>query len=318
MKISIIVPVYNVRDYIIRCIDSLINQTFLDFEIIVVNDGCTDDSIELIKKNYSDSRLKIIKKKNGGVASARNFGVKYAIGDYLLFVDSDDFLEKDALLLLYQEAVKNNHDLVFCDYYKYYNETNYSHVPLIEHFDPNNLKSVITGMPGPVCRLIKRKLYLKNNIQFLENHCFEDNAIIPLLGALAKKPAYIKKPLYYYVQREESALNSLKYDKRFEDIFPSLLHLKNKFIEFKLYESCYSELEYIYIEYLLHAANLRFLDYKEGNKNIKRVALVMQEEFPNFRENKYYQKENIKYKIICNLFYYNQVFLLKLIRRIHG
>ena len=316
MKISVIVPVYNVGDYIVKCIKSILDQTFKSFEIIVVNDGSPDDSIDLIEKEFDDSRIKLVYKKNGGLASARNTGVKYAKGEYLFFVDSDDFIKPNTLEVMYKAARDGNHDLVLCDYIKYYNDNNYEEIPLIKHFDSNNLKSIVTGMTGAVCRLIKKDLYLKYDIKFLENQIFEDNAIIPLLGAVAKNPCYIKEAFYYYLQRDKSILNKQKYDKNWEDIFSSLNHLKNKFIEFNLYDEFYSELEYIYIEYLLHAANLRFLDFHEGNKNIKKVSFVMKKEFKDFRKNKYYKKENIKYKIICNLFYYNQIFILKLIRRI--
>jgi len=313
LKISIIVPVYKVRDYIIRCMDSLINQTFKNFEIIIINDETPDDSIDLIQEKYNDSRIKIFNKKNGGAASARNYGVKKARGDYLFFVDPDDFIELNTLELMYQAAINNYSDLVFCDYYKYYNENNYSKVSLIEHYQKDNPKSVITAMPGAVCRLINRELYQKNKIEFLENYCFEDNAIMPLLGAIAKKPYYLQKNLYYYFQREGSALNSQKYDKKWEDIFVSLEYLKQKFIEFKLEKECFQELEYIYLEYLLHASNLRFFRYEEGIKNIKKTREIIKKEFPNFRKNKYYKQESFKYKIVCNLFYYNQIKLLTLI-----
>jgi len=319
LKISVIVPVYNVRDYIVKCIESILKQTFKNFEIIVVNDGTCDDSIKLIEKNFDDDRIKIIYKKNGGLASARNTGVTYARGEYLFFVDSDDFIKPNTLEVMYKRAISGNHDLVLCDYYKYYNDSNYELIPLIHHFNLNDKKSIITAMPGAVCRLIKKNLYLEYDIKFLENHFFEDNAVMPFLSAVSKNPYYIKESFYYYLQRDKSILNQSTYNKKWEDIFSSLENLKNKFLEYNLLDSCYSELEYIYIEYLLHAANLRFLDYKEGLKNIKKVSLVMNREFKNFRKNKYYKKENIKYKIMCNLFYYKQISILKLIRRIkHG
>lgn len=315
MKISIIVPVYNVEKYIIRCINSLINQTFKSYEIIIVNDGSLDNSIKLINENFNDDRIKIIYKKNGGSASARNTGVKYAKGKYLFFVDSDDFIKPNTLEVMYQKAISGDYDLVLCDYYKYYNDNNYQAVSLVEHFNPKDLKSLVIAMPGAVCRLIKKELYLKYDIQFLENHFFEDNAIIPFLTAVAKKPHYIQESYYYYFQREGSILNQTKYNLKWEDIFIALQKLKQKFQEYNLLEKYNLELEYIYIEYLLHAANLRFLDYNK-KENIKKISKIMHKEYPKFRHNKYYQKENIKYKIICNLFYYNQIFILKTIRRL--
>ncbi len=315
MKVSVIVPVYNVQDYIVKCIDSLVRQTLKDIEIIIVNDGTKDNSIKKIKENFDDKRIKIISKENGGLASARNRGVEEATGEYLFFVDSDDFIDTNTLKEMYDEASKNNLDIVYCDYYLYYQDKK---IPSssIEHYDINNPKSLITGVPGAVCKLIKRELYLKYNIKFLNGRFFEDIAIIPFFLAITKKSSYIRKPFYYYLQRDGSILNKKHYDKKWEDIFYVMEYLKEKFITNNIFEDYKEELEYLYIEHLLHAANLRFLDYKEGNKNIFKVANIMKKEFPKWKNNKYYKLENKKYKIICNLFYYKQIWLLKLIRKV--
>lgn len=314
-KVSVIVPVYGVEDYIIKCMDSLVNQTMSDIEIIVINDGTKDKSIELIEKKYNDKRIKIYNKKNEGVAKARNFGIMKASGDYLFFVDSDDFIKENTLEVLYKKVIEENCELVLCDYYKYYDEDNYEKVALTTHYRIDDSKSVVTAMPGPVCKLIKRDLFIDNNISFLENNAFEDNAIMPLVCALANNSAYVHDAYYYYLQRDGSSLNKKYYDKRWEDIFASLEHLYHKFGEFNLFNEYYQEVEYIYIEYLLHAANLRFIEYDEGIVNIKKVSSIIKDKFPKWRKNKYYKEENIKYKIMCNLFYYNKISLIKLIRR---
>ena len=149
----------------------------------------------------------------------------------------------------------------------------------------------------------------------MENNAFEDNAIMPLIGALCKDYYYLQRPLYYYLQRDGSSLNKKYYDKRWEDIFSSLDNLYDKFLEYTVFDEYIHELEYIYIEYLLHAANLRFINYKEGLENINKISNVIKDKFPNWRSNKYYKKENIKYKIICNLFYYKLIGVIKFIRR---
>ena len=145
MKVSVIVPVYNVSNYIIKCLDSIVNNTLKDIEIIIVNDGSTDDSIKKVCERYDDSRIKIIYKKNGGLASARNTGVRYAKGKYLFFVDSDDFIELDTLESMYNVACKGNYDIVYSDYYKYYEDGTKEKVSLVKHYDKDNLKSLVTG-----------------------------------------------------------------------------------------------------------------------------------------------------------------------------
>ena len=120
-KISVIVPVYNVEKYIEKSIISIINQSYTDIEIIVVNDGSTDDSIkicELLSKK--DSRISIYNKENGGLSSARNFGMNFATGKYVIFIDSDDYIDKDMLAELYGNITKYDADVSVCGIYNVY------------------------------------------------------------------------------------------------------------------------------------------------------------------------------------------------------
>ena len=314
VKVSIIVPVYNVEKYIVKCISSIVNQKLKDIEIIVVNDGTKDNSIKLIEENFDDNRIKIFNKENGGAASAKNYGIKKAKGDFIFFVDGDDFID-ECLYEMYNTATIEKTDLVICDYYKYFENETKQHVPIIPFYEKNNKKCSVISMPGPVCKLIKREIIIDNNITFLENHCFEDNAIMPYLCALCNKFSYITKPYYYYLQREGSALNKKNYSKSWEDIFSSLDNLYKRFNESNIINEYYQELEYIYIEYLLHAANLKFIDHKEGIHNIRKVSKIIKQKFPNWRKNYYYKKTNLKYKVMVNLFYYNLINLIKLLRR---
>ncbi|MDO4378581.1 MAG: hypothetical protein Q4C64_05450, partial [Erysipelotrichia bacterium] len=174
-----------------------------------------------------------------------------------------------------------------------------------------NTKQSVIAMPGAVCKLFKRETFVKYELEFLPGRYFEDNAIIPVACALAGKFSYIQKPLYYYRQREGSALHA-EYNSGYEAIFDSLNNLYNKFVKYDIINEYANEVEYIYIEYLLHAANLRFL-YFDKNENIEKVADVMHEKYPYYYKNKYFLKENIKYRIVCNLFYRRKTKILKLI-----
>lgn len=314
-KVSIIVPVYNVEKYILRCIESLLNQTLKDIEIVIVNDGTKDNSIKLIENNFIDDRIKIFNKKNGGQASARNYGLKKAMGEYIFYVDSDDFIELETLEKMYEQAIKNNSDLVICDYYKLFEDGNKIYQSTIPFYDKKNNKISVISMPGPVCKLFKKDILIDNRIKFLENHIFEDNAIMPYACSLCENVVYIKKPYYYYFQRVGSSLNQKEYNKNLEDIFDAFEYLYSRFEESKTIDKYYEELEYLYIEYLLHAANLRFIEYKEAYKNIGKISKIFKEKFPKWRNNKYYKKANIKYKIVCNLFYRKNIILLKLLLR---
>ena len=122
--VSIIVPVYNVEKYLERCLDSLINQTLKDIEIILVDDGSTDDSGNICDKYAKkDKRIKVIHKENGGLSDARNIGLSIANGRYLQFVDSDDFIHKQMIEILYNTIINNNADISICDFDKVYENT---------------------------------------------------------------------------------------------------------------------------------------------------------------------------------------------------
>lgn len=311
-KVSIIVPVYNTKDYIIRCVDSLVNQTYKDIEIILVNDGSLDNSIDLVNEKYDDDRIVIVNQDNMGSGQARNNGIKKASGDYLFFVDSDDFIDKDTISIMMNKMINDKVNLVICDYYKYFSDDNKIHINNIPNYDCNNDKQSVIGMPAAFCKLFKKEIFDKYDIKFLPGVFFEDNAIIPFACAVSGKYAYVNKPLYYYFQREGSALNKIEYNEGYEAIFDSLSYLYDKFNKYDMIENYAQELEYIYIEYLLHASNLRFLKFNKLN-NIKKVSIIMKEKYPNYRNNKYFKMENIKYRIVCNLFYKNKVKLLKLI-----
>ncbi len=115
--ISVIVPLYNKKKAIGRCIQSVKDQTFEDWELIIVNDGSTDDSHTVVEKFLDDDRIKYLSKKNGGVSSARNYGVKHSIGEWIVFLDADDYMLNDALMILYNAAINNHAKISVANYY---------------------------------------------------------------------------------------------------------------------------------------------------------------------------------------------------------
>ncbi len=313
MKISVIIPVFNVEEYIERCLNSVLSQTYTNFELIIINDGSTDKSGEICRNFASNNeKVKLFDIENHGAAYARNFALTKALGEYVFFVDGDDFIENDTLEKLVN--LSDGKDIIYCDYYDSFMDGKKIPKKLIP-FPLINNKTHITAMPGPVCKLIKRNLFIENDLYFLEGRCFEDNAIMPVVSALANSIAYLQEPKYYYFQREGSALNQKGYSEKWEDIFYVLDYMREQFINKDIFKSYYDEVEYVYIEYLLHAANLRFFDYPEGRINIPKVHNVIKQHFPKWKKNKYFKLESWKYKVMCYLFYYNKIALIKLIRR---
>lgn len=190
IKISVIIPVYNVEKYLEECIDSVLNNTFTDFELICVDDGSTDRSPEILRSYAEkDKRVKVITKENGGQSSARNLGLKYAKGEYILFVDSDDYIEPRTMEFLYAEAKSDGLDQLFFGAKAFFDGEGDPNDPLLTYYDrKTEYNGVMTGKkmfcimsefydfkPSPVLQLIRKDFLKDNNISFIEGIIYEDN-----------------------------------------------------------------------------------------------------------------------------------------------
>lgn len=221
--ISIIVPVYNVEKYLSRCIDSILSQTFFDFEILLIDDGSTDGS-PIICDKYSnkDSRVRVFHKKNGGVSSARNLGLEYALGEWITFVDSDDWIDNNMYTLLYEEAISSNADIVLCDFYVYYSKNRIELNKAISTDCSKNdiIRKYILSFTSLCNMLVHRSLYDKTKLRIPLNiiNC-EDFWLTVQLFYYAKKVSSIHIPLYYYNrENENSILNNFDANKAQSEI----------------------------------------------------------------------------------------------------
>lgn len=310
IKVSIIVPVYNVEEYLNKCLDSLVNQTLEGIEIIIINDGSTDNSYEICKKYYDKYRDKVvlITKKNEGQAVARNVAIDKANGEYLMFVDSDDYIEKNMTTKMYNKAKELNADIVW-SLITNVKDDNYK----LQEINIDNLdekKDFILNNAGPCAKLIKKELIVNNKLYFPKIRAYEDVAIVPTWGLFAKKICFMNEGFYYYIIHKGSTMNQIKYNKKMEDIFYAFDYLYKPFNKKNIYKN---EIEWIFIDHLLHAAALRFFQFENYKNNIDRISKIIKENFPNWRKNKYYQKQAIKYKIVCSLFYKKKYWLLNII-----
>ena len=219
--ISVIVPVYNTEKYLKKCLDSLVNQTMDNIEIIVVNDGSIDHSEEIIKSYIKDypNKLKYYKKENGGLSSARNYGVKYATGNYITFVDSDDYLDKNLYESL-KEYIQKDIDLIKFKAIKKYEsgkEENFNG-PVFEEKNGqeafNELCFKDKLLEPAWLYLYKRDFWNINKFQYTENTYHEDFGLTPLVICSAKSVSSVDIYGYYYIQRENSLVtdktNNLK------------------------------------------------------------------------------------------------------------
>lgn len=311
-KVSVIVPVYNVEGYLEKCLESLVRQSLKDIEIIVVNDGATDNSLKIAKKyeeKYSNI-LKVYSKRNGGLSDARNFGLKYAKGKYVAFVDSDDYVKNDMFLKLYNFAVKNDLDVVVSDTIIKTDSSEYVLKSNL-NYSTNVLKNYVIAYPMACIRLIKRDIL--KDFEFKKGIFYEDLESMPSLVLKTSKIGFIDYAGYYYVQRAGSIMKQQDFNSKLLNIFDVLEINKKRLI------SKYSEeVEYLYITHLLRSATLRFLDYKDSNDCLTRIRKIMKEEFPNWKSNPYYKQSSFKLRTVCRLAYNGHYGMLKLIKKLFG
>ncbi len=217
-KISVIVPIYNCEKYVSRCIESIMNQTFHDLEIILIDDGSNDKSVEICKNlEKKDSRIKLICVENGGVSRARNIGLDFAHGDFISFVDSDDYLIPEMYERMYKNLIDNKADVSICGIMDYFTKRDGSiekvRQSCIEGFFildgekamEESLKSRLFSV-NPVNKLFKRKLF--DSIRYPEGKISEDAFLIPSVLLNADVVIYDSFPMYHYIRRENSITTS--------------------------------------------------------------------------------------------------------------
>ena len=228
MKFSIIVPVYNVEKYIKDCLTSILNQTYDNFEVIVVNDGSPDNSEEIIKDlAKKDKRIKYFKKENGGISDTRNFGIEKSTGEFFLFVDSDDTINEDLLEKLYQ-TVTEEIDVVRFGMKIIDNEKiSYESPPVFRDVNgPAAFERLIhLHIFATPCAFIYRKSFWdKNKFMFAKGKVHEDFGLIPLVVMKANHVSAIEYPGYNYIIRENSIMTSNSLNKEKKKIDDTLFH----------------------------------------------------------------------------------------------
>ena len=266
-KFSIILPVYNVEKYLKECLNSLVNQTFTDFEAICINDGSTDNSLEILNEYANkDCRFKVFSQENQGQGVARNYAIDIATGDYLLFVDPDDYIDLNALELINNQFQQADVDIVHFDFYQFKEGRKQQKITsfytearkrlnfevengMIYNWNEINNADLLT-IPIGVWNKAYSLNFIKNNkIQFAPNRHGEDNIFSISVMLLAKRVLYFEKALYHYRQRVGSAVNSAS-EGNF-CVFDNLKGIKSFLEEHNLYEK-YKIAFYKYQIHLLH------------------------------------------------------------------
>lgn len=228
--ISVIVPVYNVEKYLNKCIDSILSQKLSNYELLLIDDGSTDSSSEICKTfALQDHRIKYFRKENGGLSDARNFGIERAVAKYIVFIDSDDYIDSDYLVSLYTAIVNNDADVAMCGF-KFVNDK-YDLIDRVSVSDFEEDKKVISGKNllrnvfkknGHVFVVVWNKIYkrkLFDTVKFEKGRLYEDEYINFKLFWNVQKIALVDRQNYNYVQRNGSIKISKISKKKIIDIF---------------------------------------------------------------------------------------------------
>ena len=307
-KISIIIAAYNIENYIERCMASVVNQTYSNLDIIVVNDGSTDNTLNIIESfSKNDERINIINQSNQGLLKSRKIGFNNSQGDYVLFIDGDDWLEKDAIEIMYNEMITDGCDIIQCKYYKRYD--NGKTIKFIEKntgiIDPDMLIEgiLLCDINHNVwTKLIRKDYIIENNIYFMDNITFgEDLAFTFELFKSKPKVKIIDNALYNYYQRSDSLTNS--FSSKVLEINKVIKYVKKELISLELYEKYKAQFEYFSYRHCYRIyRNFIFYTKNEIGSNLLK-------EWKNYdikiTTNKYY-RENISLKEkIANYFYNN-------------
>ena len=301
IKVSIIVPIYNVEIYLEKCLNSLVNQTLKEIEIICVNDGSPDNSQDIVDSfcEKYPNKVKSFIKPNGGLSDARNFGLDYVKGEFIGFIDSDDWAELDAYELMYNKAESTSSDIVVCGINIIYSKTSKSNIVNAGGIDDggNNLHDKKTILfdtfPNAWNKIYSKELFLETNIRFPLGLLYEDIGTIPALYLTAKKISAVHNPLINYVI-DRSGNISQTYDNRLYDIFGVLSETNNHYKMMNQFDNFYNELEYFNIMPIFEAIRkLKFYSDKSFKlKFINYTFEYLNENYPTWKTNIYF-KENL-------------------------
>ena len=293
-KVSIILPVYNVEKYLSACLDSLLAQTLEEIEIVAVNDGSTDGSLQILQayQSLNPEKLFIFSTENHGVSRARNYGFAHSHGEYVWFVDSDDFVEPDACRLLYEKATADGNDLVLFRYYNVDSETGVRKEYIASCHNQNfrvadkpyELPAI---SPYPWIKFIHRDLF--NGLCFPEGIRFEDLPVAYLLAVKARSIGYVDQCFYNY-RKNVGFLSRLT---------PSTLHIRNAIIFMKeemeklgLFGQYQAELDFIAVRHFFYRFWKLLTNYETDQKELKLQLInelfdYMESNIPDWESNHY-------------------------------
>ncbi len=307
-KLSIIVPVYNVEKYLDKCIDRILSSTYKNYELIIINDGTKDNSESIItkyleKEEYKD-KITYISKENTGLSDTRNLGMSKATGDYIAFVDSDDYIETNMYELMMNKAMEKDFDIVASDVRLVYENSDKEKIISSAYEKDLVNKDEIKQTMLTYYPVVWNKIYKKSlldGIEFSKGVWYEDMEFNLKLYPRIKSIGVVKVPLYNYLQRGSSI--TYTYNDKLYDIITNMDTVIKYYKEQGIYEEYKEELEYLYLRYAYATFPKRLAkckDKKKYKEGINFAINKVKEHFPEYKKNRYFKAMGVKGKYIKN------------------
>lgn len=320
-KASVVVPVYNVNDYLKKCVDSILAQTEKDFELLLIDDGSTDGSGALCDTLAAeDERVRVIHQENRGLGGARNTGSEAATGDWLLFIDSDDWIEAETLEKTIAAGERHNADMVIfglrsVDENGNVLQTIVEDMPKDCAVSVKERKDILLTAPSAANKLYRREWLISTGIKFPSRVWYEDIRTTPKLMIQSNALVFLDYVGYNYLQRSGSIMNSANIDRNVEiiDAFDDLLgYFKShgKFDEYRE-ELCHLTLSHVYL-----VASVRVITLDRKHPLIKKFAAYIKQSFPDYKKSKYIRRLTRNQRIALLLLEKKQHFMIDLIFKI--
>lgn len=314
--ISIIVPIYNVQEYLAKCLDSLVNQTYKNIEIILVDDGSPDQSLSICEEfAQKDTRIKIITQKNSGVTSARINGFLNSTGEFIMFVDADDYVSPNIVKLMMYSQQKYQVDMVCCQYYDVINNREVSTLirPIPGHYNKKEIQNLLrrnflydentelAGMPGFLWAKLFRKKYVNLILDVGKGFIHSEDQLGILKGLYDIDSMYVMcEPLYYYVVRQGQATSSYNkaYWCNFEEFFSKLISIdRNRYLEKQLHNRALIIIKNLLKMEFENKEHTFFNQYRSAKKNFsERLYLLAR----NADVSRMKRKTRLQYYLIAN------------------
>jgi glycosyltransferase involved in cell wall biosynthesis len=320
IKVSIVVPVFNVEKYLKKSIECVQKQTVTDWEMILVDDGSTDRSGEICDCfEKDDKRIRVIHKKNSGQSDARNIGIQYAQGEYLYFMDSDDSIAPNLLEETVKKADEKKADIVMFDFITTEEKTGASQVYKMSDIPRNLLFSlekcpqIIFAAPGPCNKLYRRDYWNSLDLSFPSGRIYEDLSLIPRTYVNTDKILYIQSdPLYNYLRHEGSTMTNKQYKRNYDCRTMAMDDIIRYYTEKRYYDKVKTELEFLAFDNIYFQPSKEIVLNDRKSPYLKKFRQYIDQTFPEYKKNKYIKTLSGKDRILLFLLQHRQYRLMQL------